>query len=95
MKSFIFALLVVLMFVALPVAADEEVIVETVSVECNWGTLTMEAIKDGFPQGEHSADPNGDGKGQGSDQPRTGLANVLERGNLQLTCEFIQSLLDD
>ena len=59
-------------------------------VECNWGLLTKMAIEGGFPQGEHASDPSGDGKGKDdADQPRAGLANVVERGNLQALCEFI------
>jgi hypothetical protein len=61
---------------------------------CNWGELTMAAIMDGFPQGPHASDPSGDGKGKGdSDQPRAGLGNVVEKGNLQATCEFIRAAL--
>lgn len=68
--------------------------VSTISVDCNWGKLTMEAIGSGFAQGPHSSDPSGDGHGRGTiDEPRLGLANVVEQGNLQLTCEFIESLL--
>lgn len=68
--------------------------VTTMSIECNWGTLTMETIADGFDQGGHSSDPSGDGHGPGtSDEPRAGLANVIERGNLEATCEFIENLL--
>ena len=64
------------------------------SVECNWGKLTMEAIAGGFPQGPHSSDPSGDGHGPGTaDEPRKGLANVVNRGDLQATCEFIESQL--
>ncbi len=68
--------------------------VTTVTVECNWGKLTMEQTLDGFSTGEHSSDPSGDGRGAGSvDEPRAGLANVVERGNLQGMCELIESLL--
>ncbi|GGO77263.1 hypothetical protein GCM10011348_06380 [Marinobacterium nitratireducens] len=69
--------------------------VSSVTIECNWGTLTMESILDlDFDQGGHSSDPSGDGHGPGTaDEPRAGLANVLERGNLQATCEFIESML--
>ena len=68
----------------------------SITVECNWGTLTMEAIAGGFPQGEHSADPSGDGKpgdGDDADSPRVGIANVINQGSLQETCEFIASQL--
>ena len=70
--------------------ATAEPVTTSVKVECNWGTFTMEAIADGFPQGPHSADPAGDGIG-GADQPRKGLGNAVEQGNLQATCEFIKS----
>jgi hypothetical protein len=61
---------------------------------CNWGTLTSTAIADGFPQGQHASDPSGDGHGPGTaDEPRVGLANVVERGNLEASCELIASLL--
>ena len=68
---------------------------------CNWGELTAGAIADGFPQGPHSSDPSGDGHGPGTaDEPRAGLANVSyalfdgERGDLETTCVFIDSLLN-
>jgi hypothetical protein len=64
--------------------------VESASVECNWGLLTMEAVLNGFDQGGHASDPSGDGHGPDSvDEPRAGLANVVERGNLQALCEFL------
>ncbi|MCA0936737.1 hypothetical protein LCL85_14445 [Vibrio alginolyticus] len=71
--------------------------VKSMTVECNWGKLTMEMIKEAdFDQGGHSADPSGDGHGPGTaDEPRKGLANVVERGNLEYTCELIESLLTD
>ena len=74
-------------------ALAQEVETTEVTVRCNWGLLTMEAIADGFPQGPHSSDPAGDGRGRGEDQPRAGLGNAVERGNLQATCEFIESQL--
>jgi len=72
--------------------------VDHVSIECNWGTLTMTSIEEdgGKKMGEHASDPSGDGKGRGDgDQPRAGLANVVNPGDLQATCEFIESLLED
>jgi len=66
--------------------------VSQVSVECNWGQLTMEQIQNGFDQGEHASDPEGDGRGNTG--RRAGLANVLEQGNLEATCEFIEMLLE-
>ena len=63
--------------------------------DCNWGQLTSEAIGNGFPQGNHSSDPSGDGHGPDTaDEPRAGLGNVVEQGNLEATCEFIDSLLN-
>jgi hypothetical protein len=59
---------------------------------CNWGDLTADSIAAGFAQGAHSSDPSGDGPG-GADQPRAGLANVVDRGDLNATCELISSLL--
>jgi hypothetical protein len=70
--------------------------INNLTLECNWGTLTMTAIKGGFNQGEHSSDPSGDGRGRGdADQPRVGLANVMNQGDLEATCEFIEMLLED
>jgi len=64
--------------------------------ECNWGELTAAAIQSGFAQGPHSADPSGDGHGPGTnDEPRAGLANVVETGNLEATCVFIEANLPD
>lgn len=75
-----------LMVSVTPAAADPP--------SCNWGTLTADAIAGGFPQGPHSSDPSGDGHGPGTaDEPRVGLANVVERGDLNATCEFISGLL--
>jgi hypothetical protein len=57
---------------------------------CNWGELTSAEIADGFPQGPHSSDPSGDGHGPGSsDEPRVGLANIVNQGDLNALCEFI------
>jgi hypothetical protein len=68
--------------------------VTTLSIECNWGRLTMESIANGFPQGRHSSDPSGDGHGPGTvDEPRAGLANVVQQGNLEATCELIEGLM--
>ncbi|MDA5094589.1 hypothetical protein O2N63_10880 [Aliiroseovarius sp. KMU-50] len=59
----------------------------------DWGKLTKEAIEDGFEQGGHSSDPSGDGHGPGTaDEPRAGLANVVERGNLGATVDLISGL---
>ena len=57
---------------------------------CNWGSLTADSIAHGFPQGPHASDPSGDGHGPGTaDEPRAGLANVVERGNLSATCDLL------
>ena len=54
----------------------------------------METIQGGFAQGPHASDPSGDGFGPGTaDEPRAGLANVVERGNLQLLCQLIEELM--
>ena len=49
------------------------------SDKCNWGEATSNAIHnvEGWDQGEHSSN---------QENPRAGLANVFERGNLHLTC---------
>ena len=61
----------------------------------SWGQLTAGAIEGGFDQGAHSSDPSGDGKGKGNgvDEPRVGLANVVEQGNMGATTDLIESLL--
>jgi hypothetical protein len=71
-------------------AMENQPEISSMSVSCNWGQLTMEAIGNGFPQGPHSSDPSGDGHGPGTaDEPRAGLANVVNQGDLQALCEFI------
>jgi hypothetical protein len=58
--------------------------------DCSWGELTRSVV----PLGAHASDPSGDGKGPGdADQPRVGLANVVERGNLHATCEALAGLV--
>jgi hypothetical protein len=83
-------------FFAASAQATPPISVENVSVECNWGTLTLEAAKeDGKAHGKHAADPSGDGHGPGTlDEPRVGLANVVEQGNLQLLCDLIDSVVN-
>jgi hypothetical protein len=77
-----------LAMIVTPAAADPP--------DCNWGRLTAGAIADGFPQGPHSSDPSGDGHGPGTlDEPRAGLANVVEKGNLEATCELIEEALNE
>lgn len=63
--------------------------------EDNLGALTSYAIHElDFDQGQHSSDPSDDGHGPGTDdEPRAGLANLVERGVLQLTVELIAELL--
>lgn len=61
---------------------------------CNWGRLTAAAVTSGFDQGPHASDPSGDGHGPGTaDEPRAGLGNVVEQGNLTATCELISGLM--
>lgn len=58
--------------------------------DTNWGEATRDAIAGGFDQGGHAADPSGDGHGPGTaDEPRSGLANVAERGNLSATMDAL------
>jgi len=88
-------LLIALLMLSPLAHADDEVTTNTITVKCNWGTLTMTSIQAGFPQGQHVSDPSGDGKGPGDlDSPRVGLGNVIEQGSLQSTCEFIASQID-
>lgn len=75
--------------------ADEITIALNGVQTCNWGQLTYENIANGFEQGPHASDPSGDGRGPNdSDNPRVGLANVVERGSLDATCNFIREQLD-
>ena len=70
-------------------------IAEAGKPSCNWGQVTSAAIADGFPQGPHSSDPGDDGHGPGTgDEPRSGLANVVNQGDLNALCEFISGALD-
>jgi hypothetical protein len=63
--------------------------------EDNLGSLTSYAIHElDFDQGQHSSDPSGDGHGPDTDdEPRKGLANVVERGMLEETIALIAFLL--
>ena len=70
--------------------ADHFEFAELGKPECSWGELTSYAISIGFDQGAHASDPSGDGLGQ---EERVGLANVVEQGNLEATCELIWDLL--
>ena len=64
-------------------------------LDTNWGELTSGAIKNGFKQGPHASDPSGDGHGPGTaDEPRAGLANVVNKGDMAATTELIDSLLN-
>ena len=51
------------------------------SPDCNWGQLTSDSIAGGFDQGGHASSFAG--------SPRVGLANVVEQGNLDATCELL------
>jgi hypothetical protein len=46
--------------------------------KCNWGQLTSSAIADGFEQGPHASSFAG--------SKRSGLANVVNQGDLNATC---------
>jgi hypothetical protein len=50
------------------------------SPECVWGVLTAEGIAAGFSMGEHSST---------QDNPRVGIANVVNQGDLEATCELL------
>ncbi len=68
-------------------ATDKFTFVTDGPPDCNWGELTAYAINElDFDQGAHSSDPT-----DGDDQPRVGLANVVEKGNVFALCEFIAS----
>jgi hypothetical protein len=88
-------LLVILASLFATISFAQEAETQFIEVDCSWGTLTMEAIEGGLEMGPHSADPSGDGQNgsEDEDQPRSGLGNVVEQGNLQATCEFIRSQL--
>ena len=65
-------------------------------LENNWGELTSREIAEGFEQGPHSRDPSGDGHGPGTaDEPRAGLPNIVEQGNMAATTQLIDSLLSE
>lgn len=64
-------------FLAAPAASAEK-------PACNWGGLTAGAIAAGFDQGAHASQQA---------NPRVGLANVVEQGDLQATCELIEASL--
>ena len=84
-----------MIFAFLPAMADPPSDPDDAKPDCNWGALTAYAILDlDFDQGAHSADPSGDGSGQGdADSPRAGLPNLLGTGDLESTCFLIESLL--
>ena len=87
MKKKVFLVLVLIMMLAIASS------VSAAPPDCNWGQLTSEEISEGFDQGAHSSDPSGDGHGPGTaDESRAGLGNVVEQGNLEATCELIDSL---
>lgn len=61
------------------------------SLTCNWGELTADNAD---TMGNHASDPSGDGVGPGdADHRRSGLANVVDKGNLSATCQLIRDLL--
>jgi len=63
-------------------SAHGQATVESITLQCNWGQVTVAAIKEssGKALGEHSSS---------QPTPRVGLANVIEQGNLEATCEFL------
>jgi hypothetical protein len=52
--------------------------------DCNWGLLTADAIAGGFDQGGHSSTQV---------NPRVGLANVVNQGDMDATCTLIKDAL--
>lgn len=78
----ILSLMAILVFMVASTGFAEPPVM-SMSVDCNWGQLTMEST----PLGDHASDPSGDGLGP---EPRVGLANIIERGNLQAVCEFLE-----
>jgi hypothetical protein len=80
MRIFLSITAIFVLMVASPGLAEPPVM--SMSVDCNWGQLTMESA----PLGDHASDPSGDGLGP---EPHVGLANIIERGNLQAVCEFL------
>lgn len=54
------------------------------------GDVTKQAIGAGFDQGGHASDPSDDGVGRdGNEGRRSGLANVVDRGDLSSTIDVI------
>jgi hypothetical protein len=93
MKTYLKASLVAALLIAptLTLAASDKAVGQ---LDKSWGDLTKEAVAGGFEQGPHSSDPSGDGHGPGTaDESRAGLGNVVERGNMAATTEFIGDAL--
>ena len=67
--------------------------VSSVTVDCIWGKLTMQAATtDGRKHGQHAADPSDDGLGY---EPRVGLANILNRGRFAVCVRITFELIKD
>lgn len=62
----------------------------------NFGQLTQWSIlENDHDQGAHSSDPTGDGQGPGTgDEPRSGLANIVETGNISASLALLVFLLN-
>lgn len=94
MKATITALstaLFLMIFSSMSVADEVTINFNGGNLTCNWGELTADSAS---TMGEHASDPSGDGTGPGdADQPRAGLANVVDKGNLAATCQLIRDLL--
>ena len=93
MRLILFSIVSLFLFVSATQAGPP---VTKLAVDCNWGKLTMESIVGkGFDQGRHASDPSGDGHGPGTlDEPRAGLANVVNQGDLQALCALIEELME-
>lgn len=86
--------LALLAFSSASMADDVTISFNGGQLTCNFGQLTADSIGAGFDQGGHASDPSGDGHGPGdADQPRVGLANVINKGDLEATCQFIRTQL--
>ena len=76
---------------ALPAATEPPTVCD------NLGQLTKWSIQDleGYEPGPHASDPSGDGHGKDTlDEPRAGLPNLIEQGELGLTLGLLVSLLN-
>jgi hypothetical protein len=75
---------------ALPAAAEPPTACDNIGQLTKWSIQNLE----GYEQGPHASDPSGDGHGKDTlDEPRVGLPNLIEQGELGLTLGLLVSLL--